>query len=199
MTKVFYDCEFNEDGETIELISIGAVTEHGSEFYAINGELDLDKLSRNQWLMENVVPSLPIETESILNWIGNEDSYVEEEALVSIYNTFVWNKATIRDRFKAFLESQIGELELWAWYGSYDHVSYAQLFGKMIDLPTTFPRYTNDLRQEVERIRKYVDSQVMLKLPVQEQGLHNALEDARHLKARYEWLKGEYQSFIKIL
>jgi hypothetical protein len=33
MTKIYYDCEFLEDGERIHLISIGMVAEDGREFY----------------------------------------------------------------------------------------------------------------------------------------------------------------------
>ncbi len=46
----------------------------------------------------------------------------------------------------------------------------------MIDLPKGVPMWTNDLRQEVHRLGNP-------ELPEQPSGLHNALEDARHLKA----------------
>ncbi|MBA3574969.1 MAG: 3'-5' exoribonuclease, partial [Pseudonocardiales bacterium] len=32
--RFFYDCEFIEDGLTIDLVSIGVVDEDGREFYA---------------------------------------------------------------------------------------------------------------------------------------------------------------------
>ncbi|MGH8862698.1 MAG: polyadenylate-specific 3'-exoribonuclease AS, partial [Jatrophihabitantaceae bacterium] len=38
--RFFYDCEFIEDGRTIELVSIGVVDESGREFYAVSTEFD---------------------------------------------------------------------------------------------------------------------------------------------------------------
>lgn len=36
---------------------------------------------------------------------------------------------------------------LFGYYSAYDHVALCWLFGKMIDLPDTFPKYTYDLKQ----------------------------------------------------
>lgn len=41
--KFFLDTEFYEDGSTIDLISIGVVTEDGREFYAVSQEAQLEK------------------------------------------------------------------------------------------------------------------------------------------------------------
>ena len=38
--RYFYDCEFIEDGQIIDLISIGVVDEQGREFYAISTGFD---------------------------------------------------------------------------------------------------------------------------------------------------------------
>jgi hypothetical protein len=40
--RFFYDCEFIEDGTTIDLVSIGVVGEDGREFYAVSTEFDPD-------------------------------------------------------------------------------------------------------------------------------------------------------------
>lgn len=61
--RVFYDCEFLEDGRTIDLISIGMVAEDGRELYAVAEEIQRDplrsRICEHQWLMENVIPHLP--------------------------------------------------------------------------------------------------------------------------------------------
>lgn len=44
--------------------------------------------------------------------------------------------------------------EFYGYYSDYDHVALCWLFGKMIDLPTGFPMYTIDLKQEKDRIIK---------------------------------------------
>jgi hypothetical protein len=88
------------------------------------------------------------------------------------------SKAKIRDEVAAFL-LQDGPPELWAWFASYDHVVLAQLFGTMMDLPTGIPMYTHDLRS-------YVDWARVRSLPNQAEGVHDALQDARHLKRMHD-------------
>jgi len=54
--RIFFDCEFIEDGHIIDLISIGMIKENGSTFYAENSECDLDRA--DPWVKENVIPHL---------------------------------------------------------------------------------------------------------------------------------------------
>jgi hypothetical protein len=72
--------------------------------------------------------------------------------------------------------------ELWADYGAYDHVALCQLWGSMVDLPMYIPMYTNDIQQEARRL-------AVTDLPQQSEGLHNAIADARHCRARWEFLQ----------
>ena len=44
--RFFYDCEFIEDGTTIDLVSIGVVGEDGREFYAVSTEFDASRAGR---------------------------------------------------------------------------------------------------------------------------------------------------------
>ena len=57
--RYWYDCEFLEDGRTIDLISIGIVAEDGREYYAVNNEVNWRRVADHPSLMENVVPHLP--------------------------------------------------------------------------------------------------------------------------------------------
>jgi hypothetical protein len=54
--KYFLDTEFIEDGKTIDLISIGIVSEDGRSYYAEFAECELEKAS--PWVKENVFPHL---------------------------------------------------------------------------------------------------------------------------------------------
>jgi len=59
--RIFYDTEFIENGKTIDLISIGIVTEDGREYYAVNSGIESgdalhERISAHDWLMRNVVP-----------------------------------------------------------------------------------------------------------------------------------------------
>ncbi len=159
--KYYYDTEFLEDGSTIDLISIAFVAEDGREYYAVNADADWDRIHKDDWLMKNVVPQLPGEWE--------------------------WKpKSVIAEEVRKFLLAGEGKPDLWAWYSAYDHVAYAQLWGKMIDLPKGLPMYTNDAKSLLNWVVPRVQDRSGF--PAQAEGLHDALADARHLKIRYDWI-----------
>jgi hypothetical protein len=57
--RIFYDCEFLEDGRTIDLISIGLIAEAGDEYYAVNSDMPIERIKSHGWLMKNVAPHIP--------------------------------------------------------------------------------------------------------------------------------------------
>lgn len=172
--RYFYDTEFLEDGRTIELISIGIVAEDGREYYAENIEAPWLNIRRHDWLMKNVVPQL-----------GPRQSMTPKSAIAQEVADFLHPIGIDLDDPTRFVRR--GNPELWAWYGAYDHVVLAQLFGRMVDFPSHIPMWTNDLRQEQHRLGNPT-------LPRQPGGLHNALADARHLKVQHDFLRTVYPS-----
>src|SRR5690242_17783704 len=56
LVRYFYDTEFIEDGNTIELVSIGVVAEDGREFYAVSTEFDPGRAG--SWVRANVLDKL---------------------------------------------------------------------------------------------------------------------------------------------
>ncbi len=66
---------------------------------------------------------------------------------------------------------------------AYDYVAFCQLFGTMMDLPAGYPHYIRDL-QYVLDVLGIADEA----LPPQEEGTHNALEDARHIGKLWGYL-----------
>ncbi|MFJ9909410.1 3'-5' exoribonuclease domain-containing protein [Streptomyces sp. NPDC101152] len=182
MTDLYIDTEFLENGSTIRLISIAIVAAGGKEYYAVNDDPELigDALA-HPWLRRHVTPSLPITdphpgTEGTLRL----DCLDPSKALVAGWS---WNKEhpdyrnvksrpQIATEVKQFIRS-FPAPKLWAWYASYDHVALVQLFGRLSDMPAGIPMWTNDLRQECERLGNPP-------LPEQPEGEHNALADARH-------------------
>lgn len=58
--RFWFDTEFIEDGATIDLISIGIVSEDGREYYAERRECDLSRAV--PWVQQNVIPHLTGET-----------------------------------------------------------------------------------------------------------------------------------------
>lgn len=120
--RFFYDCEFLEDGERIELVSIGVTDTEGREFYAVSTEFDPDQAIG--WVQDNVLDKLPSPSDR------------------------AWrSRRQIREDLFAYLTETGKGIELWAWYAGYDHVVLAQLWGAMPALPRAIPRFTRDLRQ----------------------------------------------------
>jgi hypothetical protein len=127
--RFFYDCEFIEDGKTIDLVSIGVVDENGREFYAVSTEFNPTRAG--QWVREHVLDKLPSPADPA--WC---------------------DRATMRARLLKFLNRGRDRVELWAWFAAYDHVVLAQLWGDMPALPRELPRFTRELRQRWEDVGK---------------------------------------------
>lgn len=164
MTRYFYDCEFIEDGVTIDLISIGIAADDGREYYAVSSEFNIAKLHANPFLEQNVWPYLPQKTTR--HWLLDES------------HPDVRTRAQIRRDVLGFLAHGGSEPELWARWGAYDHVVLMWLFGDMTAHPPGLPYYTRDLQQRIDELQKILSREI--KLPDQELNEHHALADARH-------------------
>ncbi|GAA2012095.1 hypothetical protein J2S58_000784 [Nakamurella flavida] len=125
VARYFYDCEFIEDGTTIELVSIGVVAQDGREFSAISAEFDPARATA--WVRKHVLDKLPGPADK--RWMS---------------------RTRIRDELYAFLTAPGLPIELWAWYAAYDHVVLGQLWGAMPALPSDVPRLTREIRQHWE-------------------------------------------------
>ena len=153
--RFFYDCEFIEDGTTIELVSIGVVAEDGREFYAVSTEFDPERAG--PWVRANVLPRLPPPSSS------------------------AWRS---RDRIRTDLLDFLtaaddgAPVQLWAWIAAYDHVALCQLWGAMPALPRVIPRFTRELRQRWEDAGSPP-------LPAKPADTHDALADARFNRDRF--------------
>ena len=180
--RIFYDCEFIEDGRTIDLISIGMTAEDGREYYAVTyGEPWLQAIGRHDWLLANVVPSLPVNAEPVPTrgggswvWVTWDRDHADWPCAKS--------RKTIADEVREFILAT-PDPSLWAWYGAYDHVALCQLWGPMASLPKGVPMWTNDLKQEAQRLGNP-------RVPEQGPGGHNALADARHDRVIAGFLAG---------
>ena len=155
MTAIYYDTEFHDTGSAIDLISIGMVDERGAEYYAVSSEFDQDAVRYHQWLGAHVWNQLPLTGDGGLD-TGDPAVKPRSEIMADV---------------RRFVLSRQNP-QLWAWYGAYDYVALCQLFGTMVQLPVSFPGWSNDLRQEYERLGRP-------QLPLQGPGQHNALADAR--------------------
>lgn len=176
--RYWLDCEFVDDGRTIDLISIALVAEDGREFYRQSVEFDPAKVS--DWVREHVLSNLK-----------TCDKWGKWNLDISLYSwrqcgkpDCPWRtREQIRDEIRAFVGDD--KPEFWGDYAAYDWVALCQLFGPMIDIPSNWPCFIRDIQQEFARF-----GIPERPLPKQEGTAHNALSDARYIKRLWEWLQG---------
>ncbi len=167
--RYYIDTEFNERGHEhpMELISLAMVREDGAELYAVL-EDGWSPEHSNDWVKANVLPHLG---ESRHPWIDKRQPRVKRRDLARTVTEWI---------------SRVdSKPEFWGYYADYDWVLFCQLFGTMMDLPNGFPMFCRDLVQESERLG--LTEEMKSAVPIQGHA-HNALDDARNIKARHEWL-----------
>jgi hypothetical protein len=208
--KHFYDLEFLENGVTIELISIGIISDDGNEYYAINSDIQTDedlhrRISEHDFLAKEVIKHLPLlDDHKVAQQLekaamSKRQPYFEPDSGRSIHRGTCldwelnltdrdvkpkWVIANeVRNYFLNRLDhgmhddemDDVGDVELWANYGAYDHVGLMQLWGPMMARPKHLPMFTHDLQHFAHDIGvSWAD------LPKQEAAKHDALADARH-------------------
>lgn len=116
--RYWFDTEFIEDGRTIDLLSIGIVSEDGRELYLENLNADLSRGS--DWVQHNVIAHLDYANHGVA-------------------------RAEIGPKVLAFVSAD--GPTFWAYYADYDWVAMCQLFGTMMHLPKGWPMYCRDVKQ----------------------------------------------------
>jgi hypothetical protein len=133
----------------------------------------------------------------LLNTYGKTNKQIAEEVKI-----FVANRGDNKTE-QWILEYEYNRYnpEFYGYYSDYDWVVFAWLFGKMIDLPSGFPKYCRDLKQILDE--KYPNGIFKLsseingkkEIPVKNHFMfpkqtnsHNALADARWNKELHEFL-----------
>jgi hypothetical protein len=194
--RYWYDTEFIEDGDTIDLISIGIVAEDGRELYMQSAEFYPPKAG--QWVKENVIPHLslcsrfPPTLQLMIHAKGQCTFDDPAKGVIGAYTDCPWRtREQMKREILSFMDPLLyGKPELWGYYSAYDHVAFCQLFGTMMDLPKAYPMYTRDIKQWCDEVGNP-------KLPEQGKGEHNALADARWNKVAWEYVR-DYASYANI-
>lgn len=193
-TPIFFDTEFLHDGKarTTELLSVGMVTGDGREFYAVNAGFPLPWLLGQPWLLEHVVPSLPIRLDGDdplrptgIDWDPTHPDYPcvrPRDEIAADVLTF-WGLPDTTD------------LELWAYCSGFDYVALCELFGTMTDSPDGMPHFVRDLaarREDVRELMRRRGETGEPPRPPDPVDVHNALADARWNRLYHHVLTLEY-------
>lgn len=153
------DCEFIEDGITIELISLAIVREDGRHLYVQNHNCDFSRAS--DWVVKHVFPHL-------MFFDADGPILFAEDAYPPDYPWLFYSD--IADAVCGFIGDDATPI-FWGYYAAYDWVALCQCFGTMMELPAGWPMYCHDLRQLLdERGQTEV---------IQPDMPHNALSDAQ--------------------
>jgi len=157
--KVFFDTEFTGLHKNTTLISIGMVSEDGKEFYA---ELnDYDQSQIDDWLRSNVIANL-YQGDAAMN--TTETAHCVTEWL-----------------------SQFDKVEMWSDCLAYDWVLFNHLFGHAFNIPKNVYYIPFDICTLFAA--KGIDPDVNREQFAGIDGAkHNALHDARAIRACYERL-----------
>ena len=170
--RYFLDTEFIEDGQTIDLISIGVVCEDGREFYAESQTVDLTRA--DEWVQANVLPHL---------WSRQADKRVGNGwSRDGGTGGFLSNRAIAAELVRWVAQGS-GRPQFWGYFADYDWVVICRLFGRMIDLPDGWPMFCMDLKQMA--VMKGDPT-----LPEQSTTEHHALADAIWNAEVYRFLIG---------
>lgn len=168
---------FRPATDTIELISIGIVSGDEREYYAVCKDFNLKAAWNNEWLRENVLKKIHKELcakvgsygktyhsslfssftiksmKNLIKWYGKTTAEIRAELLLYILDNdgeglADWNGSYV-DYLNLLMKEEIRgyKPKFFTYFGSYDWVVFCWIFGRMIDLPKSFPMYTLDLKQ----------------------------------------------------
>lgn len=169
--KIFFDCEFTGLHKGTTLVSVGLVAENGHTFYAESTDYDYKQI--DDWLRENVFKNL--------RFGGNRSTPLIDFEHYDMcgYNT------EIREKLEEWL-SQFETVEMWGDTLAYDWVLFCELFGGAMDIPKNIYYIPFDISTLLKLEGMDPD------YPREELGRsvagvkHNALHDAKVIKACYE-------------
>lgn len=209
---------FNKLYHTIELISIGIVSEDGREYYSVCKEFDLKSAQKNRWLDENVLTPIAVEfyqkesgyakyhhSESLtlknfIKWKGKTKKqimYEVNEFICSIETSSEWaGVGSLDSGFSNYLEAH--PPVFYGYYADYDWVLFCSLYGTMMDLPKGFPMFCYDLKQMLDTKaigrwamthKECIEKIKQDKKYPKQTNEHNALSDARWNRNLHDFLK----------
>ena len=195
---------------TIDLISIGIVSENDKEYYAVSKDFNLKEAwnrhdvvtmtnllrdtgtnkMKKYWLRDNVLKHIFIELlckerpflktlliqnkysvdieKDVQKLLDKDFTYKNFKRLINKYGKtndqiakevkeFVSNCENL-NRGSVVYEKQKSKPEFYAYYCNYDWVVFCWLFGKMLDLPTGFPMFCNDIKVLMDqKVSEYSD------------------------------------------
>ena len=179
--QVFFDTEFTGLHQNTTLISIGLIANDGKTFYAEFADYDKDQI--DDWLQDNVIANT--------YFLSGKDNGIFSSTSLKSY-CHVGATPGVRADLEDWL-AQFDTVELWSECLSYDFVLFNQLWGHAFNIPKNIYYIPFDICTMFRL--KGIDPDINREeFAVMTKGSekHNALWDARVIKACYEKLESTY-------
>lgn len=180
--KIFFDCEMTGLHKDTTLISIGMIAENGKTFYAEFEDYNQSQV--DEWIELNVLGRCLFLNKYNKNKI--QPSYNLDNVCM------VGTKKEVSNILKEWL-NQFDKVQLVSDVCHYDMVLFTDLFGSAFDLPANISAYCHDINQDIAKFYN-IDSysafdkyrEEIIKIDTSKNNKHNALYDAKVIKAIYE-------------
>lgn len=158
--RVYFDTEFTGLHQNTTLISIGMIDENGDEFYAV--ATDYDNGQVDEWILKNVI------------------HHLDEERSIKA------RRDTIAEELRWWLNER-RPTEVWGDTLAYDWVLFCQLFGHAFKIPKNVYYIPFDIAtlMKIKGVDPDINREQFAGI---EGSKHNALHDARVIKACYDKL-----------
>jgi hypothetical protein len=186
--KIFFDTEFTGLHQNTTLISIGCVSEDGETFYAELTDYAAEQV--DDWLQVNVIDRLSLL--SRLVYADDKDMRVSGSKGTVRHYLEKWlqeqstKHAVYGDMRNQFSDRHPQKLEMWSDCYAYDWVLFCELFGGAFGVPDCVYYIPFDLATLFKL--KGIDPDINREVFAEWAGgtKHNALHDAKVIKACYE-------------
>ena len=190
-TRIYFDMEFTGLHQQTQLISIGLVSNDSTEFYGEFGDIDYD--NADAWIRENVVPGLHYRGEKAVP----EDFCSETRVSGDMESVYMYDRyPVVVEALKKWL-GQWSNIVMWSDVLAYDWMLFCEMWGGAINIPSSHISYIPmDLATYLYSMGydPDVSREGMAGLTeLRENNKHNALHDARMIRACVEKLDRERQ------
>jgi hypothetical protein len=182
--KIFFDTEFTGLHKNTSLISIGLIAEDGKTFYAENAEYDKSQV--NDWIKEYVIDNTSYlkDTDNMETASTSLNCFYHVEGIKGI-------KADLTDWLLQF-----DTVEIWSDCLAYDWVLFCDIFGSAFDIPSNVYYIPFDICTlfKIKGIDPDISREEFIDYSIKGDK-HNALYDAKVIKACYEKLMKQNQDY----
>lgn len=185
VTKLYFDTEFTGLHKNTTLISIGIISDQGVTFYAELQDYDVTQV--DDWIETNVITKLEFSKDSKCKaWVSNHES-----ANFSV-TMLCKDKEDLKTHLNRWL-NQFEKIEMYSDCLAYDWVLFNDVFGNALNIHSNIYYIPFDLCSflKVKGLDPDVSRKDFAGATVCDKQ-HNALYDARLIKACFEKLESDY-------